>query len=47
MVSSAFSFSPGKGGGGEGTPYSGYAQVYKAVDISQVEEYERVGKSVI
>ena len=41
MVSSAFSFSPVGGGGG------GYAQVYKTADISQVEEYERVAKSVI
>ena len=39
MVSSAFSFSPVGGGG--------YAQEYKTADISQVEEYDRVGKSVI
>ena len=43
------------GGGGGGTPYNGlYGEarperlyVYERVRISQVEEYKRVGKSVI
>jgi len=28
-------------------PFSGFMQVYKRVGISQVEVYERIGKSVI